>query len=99
LLQRRFNVIPDHQFLSHNLDPHPGVRQGASVAHRRFGPGAQEIRSAAADLTPSPLRAITRISTACSWVNIDGTKKAVILAQVGHFYFGAVGQYYSGANN
>ena len=50
-------------------------------------------------LTASPLRAITRISTACSWVNIDGTKKAVILAQVGHFYFGAVGQYYFGANN
>ena len=36
----------------------------------------------------SPLRAITRISTACSWVNID-SQKAVILAQVGHFYFGA----------
>jgi hypothetical protein len=52
----------------------------------------------AIDLTPSPLRAITRISTASSWVNIDGTEKAVILAQVGHFYFGAVGQYYIGAN-
>jgi hypothetical protein len=49
-------------------------------------------------LTPSHRRAITRISTASSWVNIDGTKKAVILAQVGHFCFGAVGQYYSGAN-
>jgi hypothetical protein len=49
-------------------------------------------------LTPSPRRAITRISTASSWVNIDGSQKAAILAQVGHFYFGAVGQYYSGAN-
>ena len=48
--------------------------------------------------TLSPIRSITRISTACSWVNIDGTAKAVILAQGGHFYFGAVGQYYSGAN-
>jgi hypothetical protein len=28
---------------------------------------------------------------------MDG-QKAVILAQVGHFYFGAVGQYYFGAN-
>ncbi|MBA3625450.1 MAG: hypothetical protein H0W48_13585 [Methylibium sp.] len=51
------------------------------------------------DLTPSPLRAITRISIASSWVNIDGTAKPVILAQVGHFYFGAVGQYYFGGNN
>ena len=50
-------------------------------------------------LTASPLRAITRISTACSWVNIDGTEKAVILTQVGHFYFGAVGQYYFGGNS
>jgi len=48
--------------------------------------------------TLSPIRSITRISTACSWVNIDGAKK-VILAQVGHFYFGPVGQYYFGANN
>jgi hypothetical protein len=48
--------------------------------------------------TASPLRAITRISTACSWVNIDGTEKAVILTQVGHFHFGAVGQYYFGGN-
>jgi hypothetical protein len=53
----------------------------------------------AIDLTPSPLRAITRISTASSWVNIGGTEKAAILAQVGHFYFGAVGQYYFGANS
>ena len=52
----------------------------------------------AIDLTASPLRAITRISTALSWVNIDGTEKAVILTQVGHFYFGAVGQYYFGGN-
>ena len=51
------------------------------------------------DLTPSPLRAITRISTASSWVNIDGTAKPVILAQVGQHYFGAVGQYYFGGNN
>jgi len=28
---------------------------------------------------------------------MDG-QKAVILAQVGHFYFGAAGQYYFGAN-
>ena len=53
----------------------------------------------AIDLTPSPLRAITRISIASSWVNIDGTKKAVILNQVGHFYFDGVGQYYLGANS
>jgi len=52
----------------------------------------------AIDLTASPLRAITRISTALSWVNIDGTEKAVILTRVGHFYFGAVGQYYFGGN-
>ena len=52
----------------------------------------------AIDRTPSPLRAITRISTACSWVSIDGTKKAVIVYQVGHFYFDDVGQYYFGAN-
>lgn len=50
-------------------------------------------------LTVPPLRAITRISTALSWVNIDGTKKAVILTQVGHFYFGAGGQYYFGGNS
>ena len=41
---------------------------------------------------------MTRISTACSWVNIGGLRKAAILAQVGHFYSGGVGQYYSGAN-
>jgi len=40
----------------------------------------------AIDLTPSPLRAITRISTACSWVNIDGSGKAAILSQVGQIY-------------
>jgi transposase len=51
----------------------------------------------AISLIPSPLRAITRISTACSWVNIDG-QKAAIVAQVGHFYSGAVGQFYIGAN-
>lgn len=53
----------------------------------------------AISLTPSPLRANTRISTACSSVNIDGRQKTVILSQVGHFYFGAVGQYYFGVNN
>ncbi|MDN5939302.1 MAG: hypothetical protein L0H83_11655, partial [Salinisphaera sp.] len=52
----------------------------------------------AIDLTPSPLRAITRISITSSWVNIDGLEKAVILFQVGHFYFGGVGQYYFGGN-
>ncbi|MGI9024288.1 MAG: hypothetical protein ACR2GP_01675, partial [Burkholderiaceae bacterium] len=36
---------------------------------------------------------------ACSWISIDGTKKAVIVYQVGHFYFGDLGQYYFGANN
>jgi len=41
---------------------------------------------------------MTRISTACSWVNIGSLCKAAILAQVGHFYSGGVGQYYSGAN-
>lgn len=30
-------------------------------------------------------------------VNIDG-QKAAIVAQVGHFYSGAVGQFYIGAN-
>ncbi len=58
----------------------------------------EQLSCLAMDLTPSPLRAITRISTASSWVNIDGTAKPVILAQVGHFYFGAVGQYYFGGN-
>jgi hypothetical protein len=48
--------------------------------------------------TPSPLRAITRISTACSWVNIDG-QKAVSFAQVGQIYFGAVGQLCIGGDN
>jgi hypothetical protein len=38
-------------------------------------------------LNPSPRRAITRISTACSWVNIGSLKKAAILAQLGQFYF------------
>jgi DNA-binding NtrC family response regulator len=47
--------------------------------------------------TPSPLRAITRISTACSWVNIDG-QKAVSFAQVGQIYFGAVGQFCIGGD-
>src|SRR4051812_3204960 len=51
------------------------------------------------DRTPSPLRAITRISIASSWVNIDGTAKPVILSQVGHYYFGAVDQYYFGGNS
>jgi hypothetical protein len=41
---------------------------------------------------------MTRISTACSWVNISSPEMAAILAQVGHFYFGAVGQFYIGAN-
>jgi hypothetical protein len=59
----------------------------------------EQLSCLAIDLTPSPLRAITRISTASSWVNIDGTKKAVILSQVGHFYFGAVGQYYFGGDS
>jgi hypothetical protein len=40
---------------------------------------------------------MTLISTACSWVNIDG-QKAVSIAQVGQIYFGAVGQYYFGGN-
>ncbi|WP_233259277.1 hypothetical protein, partial [Rubrivivax albus] len=42
-------------------------------------------------------RAITRISTACSWVNIDG-QKAVSFAQVGQIYFGAVGQFCIGGD-
>jgi hypothetical protein len=33
------------------------------------------------------------------WVNIGSLCKAAILAQVGYFYSGGVGQYYSGANN
>jgi len=44
-------------------------------------------------------RAKIRISTACSWVNISAVQKTAILTQVGHFYFGAVGQYYLGANS
>jgi hypothetical protein len=48
--------------------------------------------------TPSPLRALTRISTACSWVNIDG-QKTVSFAQVGQIYFGAVGQFYFGGDS
>ena len=46
-----------------------------------------------------PRRAITLISTACSWVRILGGAKAPIFAQMGQFYFDAVGQYYCGANN
>ncbi|MGH8787103.1 MAG: hypothetical protein ACREYA_18720, partial [Cupriavidus necator] len=42
--------------------------------------------------------AMTRISTACSWVSIGSPEKAAILAQVGQIYFGAVGQFYIGAN-
>lgn len=40
-------------------------------------------------LTLSPLRAITRISTACSWVSIGSPEKAAIVTQVGQIYFGA----------
>ena len=47
---------------------------------------------------PTPRLANTRISTACSWVNIGGLL-AAMLAQVGQFYFGDVGQYYFGANS
>ncbi len=35
-----------------------------------------------------PLRAMTRISTARSWVNISSLEMAAILAQVGQYYFG-----------
>src|SRR6266496_719318 len=45
-----------------------------------------------------PRRAMTRISTTCSWVNILGGQKAAIIAQVGHFYSDVVGQFYTGAN-
>ena len=47
----------------------------------------------------TPRRAITLISTACSWVNIVGGQKATIIAQVGLIYSDGVGQYYIGANN
>ena len=30
---------------------------------------------------------------------MSAAQKTAILAQVGHFYFGAVGQFYVGANN
>lgn len=50
-------------------------------------------------LTPDPRRAKTRISTFCSWLSIDGPQKTAILAQMGHFYFGDVGQFSIGANN
>jgi len=49
-------------------------------------------------LTPSPLRAITRISTASSWVNIDGLFKAAMLSQAGRFYSVGVAQYCSADN-
>jgi len=39
-----------------------------------------------------------RISTACSWGNISAARNAAILSQVGQFYFGGVGQFYSAAN-
>ena len=45
-----------------------------------------------------PLRANTRISTACSWVNILGGQKAAIIAHVGQLYSDEMGQYYTGAN-
>ena len=45
-----------------------------------------------------PRRAITLISTCCSWVNILGGHKAAMFAQVGQIYSDQVGQYYSGAN-
>jgi hypothetical protein len=53
----------------------------------------------AIDLAPSPLGAIARISTTCSWGNIDGSGKAAILSQVGHFYSVGVGQFHSVVNN
>ena len=49
-------------------------------------------------LTPDPRRAKTRISTFCSCLSIDGPQKTAILAQMGHFYFGDVGQFSIGAN-
>jgi hypothetical protein len=45
-----------------------------------------------------PSQANSRISTACSWVNIVGGQKAAILAQLCHLYSVAMGQYYPGAN-
>jgi hypothetical protein len=36
----------------------------------------------------SPLRAITLISTACSWVNVIDGQEAVIVARVGQSHFG-----------
>jgi hypothetical protein len=44
-----------------------------------------------------PRRANTRISTACSWVNIGGAK-AAILTQVGQIYSGEVGQFHIGGD-
>ena len=50
--------------------------------------------------TPSlPLTPPDSTMARLPWVNTDGTKKGRILAPVGHFYFGAVGQHYSGANS
>ncbi|MEQ9011980.1 peptidylprolyl isomerase, partial [Algiphilus sp.] len=46
---------------------------------------------------PTSCRDRTLISTACSKLNMGG-QKAAILAQVGQIYFGAVGQFYIGAN-
>ena len=56
----------------------------------------EQLSCLAMDLTPSPLRVITRIPTASFWVNIDGTAKPVIFAQVGHHHFGAWRQDYFG---
>ena len=45
-----------------------------------------------------PCRANTRISTACSWVNIDRGPNAAIVYKVGQIYSDAVGQFHIAAN-
>jgi transposase-like protein len=64
-------------------------KRGGSAA--KPGLSGEQPNCRAIPCTPSPRRAITRISTACSRVNIDGPK-AASSAQMGQIYFGAVGQ-------
>jgi hypothetical protein len=58
----------------------------------------EQLSCVAMDLTPSPFVPSLVSPLLPPGVNIDGTAKPGILAQVGHFYFGAVGQYYFGGD-
>jgi hypothetical protein len=59
---------------------------------------ARAPSSLAIVLTDWPCRYIILISTACSWVNIDGQKTASF-AQLGQIHFGGVGQFCIGGNS